>query len=168
MQVRFSHRQVIDQCCTPKNLTDNGTNIPFVESQLFVIRLAFHYLLQVFRALYDVLLFVPLQTAHNKIITFRVYHDTLYLLSDGEAVSRYTMCITLVAFAQVLTLRAMISRRPIMQEVRHHPMRTLTAHRVANSDTFAMRPLRGWHNACQLQFLKFPFRYYSLSVMNCI
>lgn len=43
----------------------------------------------------------------------------------------------LVAFASALTKRTMISRRPIMQEVRHHLIKTLTAHRVANSETLS-------------------------------
>jgi hypothetical protein len=57
----------------------DGTKIPFVDSQVFVIRLVFHPLSQVFRALYNVLLFIPFWTAHDKLITFRVYDYTLVL-----------------------------------------------------------------------------------------
>ena len=54
----------------------------------------------------------------------------------------------LVAFATAFTLRTVISRRPIMQEVRYHPFmrvgrrptraRTLTAHRTASSDSISI------------------------------
>lgn len=66
-------------------------------------------------------------TAHGKIVTFRVYHHTL------------AHSYTVIAFATALTLRVMISRWPIMQEVRRHTYCAPSAHRTTSSGSISIR-----------------------------